>query len=125
MPRHLDGQFWASYKRFVHNFAHFEDINELRLDAGDRALDAAFLGKLDEARLISLLPLILLLLQKRLRHHFQLAHLDLESLSLLFLSLASSAKSTSEGLRTRRSLTQLSPFGSCFERVGKLILIES
>ena len=109
----------------MHDFANFEDINELRLDAGHRALDAAFLGKLDEARLISLLPLILLLLQKRLRHHFQLTHLDLESLSLLFLSLASRAESTSEGLRTRCSLTQLSPFCSCFERVGKLILVES
>ena len=109
----------------MHNFANFQDVDELCLDAGDRALYAAFLGKLDEARLISLLPLILLLLQKRLRHHFQLAHLDLESLSLLFLSLATRAESSSEGLRMRRSLTQLSPFGSCFERVGKLILVES
>ena len=108
----------------MHNFAHFENINELRLDASYRALDAAFLGKLDEARLISLLPLILLLLQKRLRHHFQLTHLDLESLSLLFLSLTSRAESTSVRLGKRSSLTQLSPFSSCFERVGKLIFIE-
>ena len=99
----------------MHNFANFQDVDELRLDAGDRALYAAFLGKLDEARLISLLPLVFLLLQKRLRHHFQLTHLDLESLSFLFLSLTASAESASKGLRTRRSLSHLSLLDCRFE----------
>ena len=109
----------------MHNFANFQDVDELCLDAGDRALYAAFLGKLDEARLISLLPLVFLLLQKRLRHHFQLTHLELESLSLLLLSLTASAESASKGLRTRRSLSHLSLLCGRFEGVGKLILIES
>ena len=83
---------WFSQETLGDQFAHFEDVNELRFDAAYHFVSVTLLRNLNEACLLLRFQLCHLCLQLHFSSHFGGVQVDVEPLSFFFLCLAPSAQ---------------------------------